>query len=162
MIVFEQPTWIDEKSGEIGKSQYWGTFSSLMVDSGLSDLPLVISHRVKCRNPEGGVLIPSLHNCDTHWQAELELYNPSVVLLLGTLVGQEVYGRDYRVSRDHGQPRSLNSQHSKGGRVFIGTYHPGAVAQSYHELFDPVLEDYRLAKDIFNSGNRTPQDSTQA
>ena len=149
MIVFEQPTWQDEKKGTIGESQYWRTFNDLIVKSGLADLPLVITHRMRCRNPEGGVLIPALYNCATWMQAELELFNPSVVLLLGTSVGQEIYGKDYRVSRDRGQPRALNSEHRQGGRVYVGTYHPGAVAQNYHELYAPVLTDYELVKDIW-------------
>ncbi len=72
------------------------------------------------------------------WLArELELVAPRVVVLLGAVAGQALYGSSFRVGKAHGQVLEHD------GRPVISTIHPSAVLRMRAE------EERRAAMDSF-------------
>jgi uracil-DNA glycosylase len=68
---------------------------------------------------------PEIRACGYWLTAELEVVRPRLVVLLGAVAGQAMFGSKYRVGEHQGkaQEGSLGSWHG----VVVGTIHPSAV-----------------------------------
>jgi DNA polymerase len=64
-----------------------------------------------------------------HWlDAELAVVRPQLVVLLGAVAGESLFGSRYRVGEHRGQPREASSGEWHG--LVLGTIHPSAVLRT--------------------------------
>ena len=80
--------------------------------------------------------------CRPWLEAELDIVEPDVLVLLGATAAQTLLGKDFRVTRDRGrQPRSRLA-----GTV-IATIHPSAILRSRdrEEMLQGFIADLKLA-----------------
>lgn len=92
---------------------------------------------------------PEIRACG-HWlTAELETVRPGLVVLLGAVAGQAMFGSKYRVGEHQGKARegSLGSWHG----AVVGTIHPSAVLrgpdqESRDRAYAGLVSDLTLAR----------------
>ena len=82
--------------------------------------------------------------CRPWLEAELELIRPSVIVCLGATAAQTFLGREFRLTRQHGEV--INTVH---GNV-VATYHPSAVLRApdgdmRQQMKRSLVEDLRAA-----------------
>jgi DNA polymerase len=77
-------------------------------------------------------------------EAELNLVRPRALVLLGATAAQSLLGRDFRVTRSHGQPLE-----SDLAELVLATIHPSAVlrADDQEAAFAGLVEDLRPVRD---------------
>jgi DNA polymerase len=93
---------------------------------------------------------PEIRACG-HWlTAELEIVQPRLVVLLGAVAGQAMFGSKYRVGEYQGKERegSLGSWHG----IVVGTIHPSAVlrgpdAESRDRAYAGLVADLVTARE---------------
>jgi uracil-DNA glycosylase family 4 len=103
-------------------------------------------YRVRCAPPRGRVRDheDALVNCDTHTQEELAAYDPGVVVLMGGVTLEAIYGKKATVARTHGKLAAKAAKHAWGARLYVATYHP-AAALIDSNLEQTIVEDLRVA-----------------
>lgn len=83
-----------------------------------------------------------VHACRPWLEAELEVVQPAIVVCLGATAALALFGRDYRLTREHGTFRSLEN-----GRKATSTVHPSAVLRARDEereaMYAGFVEDLR-------------------
>jgi uracil-DNA glycosylase len=92
---------------------------------------------------------PEIRACG-HWlTAELQTVGPRLVVLLGAVAGQAMFGSGYRVGEHQGKAEegSLGSWHG----LVVGTIHPSAVlrgpdAESRDRAYAGLVSDLALAQ----------------
>ena len=81
--------------------------------------------------------------CRQWWEREIEIVQPAVLGLLGATAAQAVLGPSFRVSKQRGEPFTVEVGASPGV-VAIATIHPSAVLRGGErraEMFDGFLRD---------------------
>lgn len=74
--------------------------------------------------------------CRPWLEAEIEAVDPRLIMAMGATAAQALYGRDFRVTRSHGQLLQL-----PGGRLGSATVHPSSVLRAP----DPNARDLAFA-----------------
>lgn len=82
------------------------------------------------KKPDAG----QVRACRPWWQAELEVVQPRVLCCLGATAAQAVFGRSFRVTREHGRLRPLEQ-----GPLATATIHPSAVLRAKGPERDTML-----------------------
>ena len=62
--------------------------------------------------------------CKPWLEAELRVFQPEVIVCLGATAAQALLGKDFRVTKQRGQPI-----HSEYAQVVLPTVHPSVVAE---------------------------------
>lgn len=84
-----------------------------------------ITNIVKCRPPENRDPLPEESAACLDWLREqFRVIRPKIVVCLGRVAAQQLIGRDFSMTRQHGQFIE------KGGVWFTATYHPAALLRS--------------------------------
>lgn len=109
---------------------------SLLMKAGLERADVLTLTRVRCAPPRGRVRDheDAIIMCDEHTQAELMAYDPSVVVLMGGITIEPIYGKKAGVANTHGTVAAKPAKHAWGRRAYVATYHPAAA------LIDSSLE----------------------
>ena len=86
-----------------------------------------------------------LKACRPWLDAELEVIQPDVVVCLGATAAQQLFGRDFRITKQHGQWRAVESCES-----CMATWHPSAVLRvpqesARHKMREELVADLTIA-----------------
>jgi uracil-DNA glycosylase len=126
---------------------------SLLEQVGLHRDELVLLNKVRCRPPGNNIAdVPeSILACDPWTVAELQAYDPSVVVLMGATALKGIFGADAKVGVTAGHKRETGPEHPYGQRLWIATYHPAAALRN-RDIDPVILRDLQTAKDSFERG----------
>lgn len=83
--------------------------------------------------------------CRPWLDAEIEAVQPAVIVCLGATAAQQLFGRDFRITQQHGEWQSIDSCKS-----CLATWHPSAVLRvpdstARHRMRDELLADLTKA-----------------
>jgi DNA polymerase len=89
--------------------------------------------------------------CRPWLDAELALVRPRVLVLLGATAAQGLLGRDFRVTRQRGQPLAETGF----AEYVVATVHPSAIvritdAEERHAALDDLAADLRSASELLH------------
>jgi uracil-DNA glycosylase family 4 len=121
----------------------------ILMKAGLQRADVLTMYRVRCAPPRGRVRDheDAVVNCDTNTRLELERYNPSVVLLLGGITIEPIFGKQAGVQRSHHMLAAKGPKHAWGQRMYVATYHP-AAALIDKNVEGPIVEAMRTAASL--------------
>lgn len=138
LFVGEGPGENEDLQGQpfVGRS---GKLLDLMLDAVNLDRNknIYIANIVKCRPPKNRNPLPEEQDCCIEWLREqTRLIRPKIIVCLGRIAAQKLIGKDFLVSKQHGEFIE------KGGILFMGTYHPAALLRNPNnkpEAFEDFL-----------------------
>lgn len=103
-----------------------------------------IANIVKCRPPNNRVPSrPEAAACLPYLYRQIELVNPSIIVLLGSTSLQNLISPDSRITKMRGQWLE-----SKSGIKIMPTYHPAAVLRDPNKR-RPVWEDFQMVQEEY-------------
>ena len=86
---------------------------------------IYIANIVKCRPPENRDPAPEESAACLPWlRMQFRLLRPKIVVCLGRIAAQQMIGKDFSVTRDHGK------FFDKQGTLFMATLHPAALLRN--------------------------------
>lgn len=149
----QSPGKVENQRGEPLVGPAGKLFDELLASVGLSRDDVLLMNRVRCHPPRNRLAdYPyALVECDPWTMKELELYDPSVVVLMGREALELAFsGRPLKVGETSGKLRSTigNSEFAYGERVWCGLYHPAALLRN-RALSERVEKDLRVAVDVY-------------
>ncbi len=116
----------------------------IIAAAGFKTEDVYIANIVKCRPP--GNRVPSREEADAcrPWLTrQVELINPSIIVLLGSVALQNIIDQNARITRMRGQ------WIKKAGIEFMPTYHPAALLRDETKK-RPVWEDIKQVRDRYH------------
>ena len=129
-VVFDAPTYYDAKDGKYLAGKNGALFDSLAAEAGLSREDIVVLGAVRCRPPNNRLrdYPEAVANCAVWTKAELDLYQPKVMVLMGSEAIKTGFGADATVARSRGQFLATPAKHPWGWRTATAAYNPAAAA----------------------------------
>ena len=127
--------------------------AGLLADVGLSRNDILILNRVRCRPPRNDLKShpEAVEACDQWTKAELEAYNPAVVICVGATAIGSIFGAKATVGEVRGTVRSTGPTFEYGSRLWVPTYHPASLLPYRRPQNRPlVVADLMLAKELLN------------
>lgn len=98
---------------------------------------LFISNIVKCRPPNNRVPTPEeAHACLPWLWQQIDIIDPSILILLGATALKHLAGPDHRITREHGQWLSIHNRRA------MPVFHPSALLRN-PALKRDTWEDYK-------------------
>ncbi len=155
-LVGEQPGDQEDKQGRPFTGPAGRVLDRALEEAGLSRDELYLTNAVKHfkwtergkrrihQRPSG----PEIRACG-HWlTGELEIVRPGLVVLLGAVAGQAMFGSRYRVGEHQGKAEPGSSGSWQG--LVVGTIHPSAVLrgpdqESRDRAYTGLVSDLALA-----------------
>jgi DNA polymerase len=153
-VIGESPGYAENKSGKPftagkGRPTAGTVLNQVLGAANMKREDLMLSYLVRCKPVTRLQDAPeALPNCDQWTVAELEHYDPGLVILVGGTAMQTVFGQTEMISRKRGQARRTGDKHPWGGRLFMPTYHPNAALHN-EGLFDTIVGDFAAAYDLW-------------
>ena len=155
-VIGESPGYAEDKSGKPftpgkGRPTAGTVLNQVLarIGRGMARENLLLSYLVRCKPVTRLQDAPeALPNCEQWTVAELEHYDPGLVILVGGTAMQTVFGQTEMISRKRGQARRTGDGHPWGGRLFMPTYHPNAALHN-EGLFDTIVGDFAAAYDLW-------------
>lgn len=122
---------------------------NLLTQCGFNRRNVLVLNRVRCQPPRNRLqdYPDALTNCDEWTRAELEYYNPSVVVLAGNTAMRAVFGVTANITAVRGTVRATSDSFQYGARLWVPSFHPAAVLRN-PELTADVVSDLRLAMSL--------------
>lgn len=149
-ILAEAPGAQEDATGRPMVGRAGQLLDRMLEAAGTSRKQVVILNRIRCRPPDNRIKSPeaiaALAACDPWLQAELEEYNPTVVLLMGATAMEIVFGANPKVGLLAGTLRATSADFQYGSRVWLATAHPAAVLRPNGAAWAE-----RVARDIFTA-----------
>ena len=148
-IMAEAPGQQEDATGRPFVGKAGKLLDSMCAQAGAPRGLLVLLNRVRCRPPRNRLADypDAVVACDKWTLAELEEYQPSVVILMGLTAATPVFGKG--LMRDlRGQVRTATD-----GRTYLCTYHPAATFRGA----DPqlIFEDIKYAAELWQQRSST-------
>jgi DNA polymerase len=86
--------------------------------------------------------------CKPWLEAEIRVFRPDVIVCLGATAAQALLGKEFRVTRQRGQPLS-----SEYARVVVATVHPSSILrapddEARHEALKAFIQDLRVVAHV--------------
>jgi uracil-DNA glycosylase family 4 len=121
-------------------------------EAGLSRDVVVVLNRVRCRPPRNRLqdYPDSILSCDDWVKAELDEYDPRIVVLSGNTAMRSVFGATTNITSVRGTARATGVDFPYGSRVFVPCFHPAAALRN-SELKQTIVDDLRLAKELWEA-----------
>lgn len=89
------------------------------------DKNVYIANMVKCRPPKNRDPKPEEQDLCIKWLREqFKIIRPKIVICVGRISAQRLIGKDFKVTKQHGEFIDKN------GTLFMGTYHPAAILRN--------------------------------
>lgn len=83
---------------------------------------IYIANMVKCRPPQNrDPLNTEQEACMGYLRSQVELLKPKIIVCLGRISAIKIIGKDFKISRDHGQ------WYERSGIQMMALYHPAAL-----------------------------------
>jgi DNA polymerase len=155
MLVGEQPGDQEDKAGEPFVGPAGHVLDRALADAGIDRADVYVTNAVKHFKwkPRGKRRLHDKPNrrevvaCRQWLDAELEVVDPAVIVVLGATAGQALFGAKFRVGAARGQVLDLE------GFPVVATVHPSAVLRTEDgpdrdELFDGLVADLRRAAEL--------------
>lgn len=155
MLVGEKPGNEEDKEGRPFVGPAGNILKRAMQEAGINPLKCYITNVVKHFKfiPRGKRRIHArpdareIAACQPWLEAEIALVKPDVLIALGATAAQTLYGREFRVTQQHG--RIFASDWSDKS---MGTLHPSAIlrapdSKTRHAMYESFLDDLRIAAD---------------
>jgi uracil-DNA glycosylase family 4 len=127
----------------------------LLVAGGLSRSDVLVINRVRCRPPRNRLADApdAIVACDEWVVKELDVYNPSVVVLTGNTSARLIFGVTTNITAIRGTVRSTigNSKFPYGSRLWVPTWHPSFVLRAgglNSGMAKQSIADITLAKEL--------------
>jgi DNA polymerase len=123
MIVGEAPGEKEDREGRPFCGRAGVCFDQLLAEGKLQREDIFISSAVKCRPPRNrNPYVNELNTCRQLWlEKQIELLNPSLILLLGKIPWKQLFGTKAKLGDLHGKI------HKRQGYRYMVTYHPAAA-----------------------------------
>ncbi|HEX8008652.1 MAG TPA: UdgX family uracil-DNA binding protein [Trebonia sp.] len=133
MLVGEQPGDQEDKQGHPFVGPAGRLLDRALDESGIDRTDVYVTNAVKHFKwqPRGNRRIhqrPSgteIRACRLWLDGELEAVGPRLVVLLGAVAGESLFGSGYRVGENRGKPRNATAGQWRG--LVLSTIHPSAV-----------------------------------
>lgn len=141
MFVGEAPGKNEAATGRpfIGRS---GKFlRSLIAKIGLEEVSVYITSPVKYLPDRGTPSKQQIEHARTHFQQQLRIIHPKIVVLLGSTAIQAVLDEKLAVTKFHGTTRE-----EKGAKYFL-TFHPAAAIR-FTKIRRLIEEDFQKLQNI--------------
>lgn len=148
-IFAEAPGADEDKAGRPMVGRAGRLMDGLLQQAGLSRDEVVILNRIRCRPVRNRVqdFPDALLACDDWVVAELNEYNPGIVVLAGNTAMRSVFGATANITAVRGTLRSTSERHTYGSRVWVPCFHPAAALRN-PQLVQTIVDDLRLAKEM--------------
>jgi len=103
---------------------------------------IYIANTVKCRPPENrDPTFEERRSCALWLKSQLEIMRPLIIVCVGRISAQEVIGKDFYISKQHGQ-------FFRHGKMFLtAIYHPAAILRNIN-LKPDTLEDLKKIRKL--------------
>ena len=104
---------------------------------------IYIANTVKCRPPENRDPSPDEQRACAHWlKSQLEILRPAIIVCVGRIAAQEVIGKSFSISRQHGE-------FFRHGKMYLtAVYHPAAILRNIN-LKPETLEDLKKIRELY-------------
>ena len=148
----EQPGDQEDLAGRPFVGPAGEIFNELLAEAGIDRREVYVTNAVKHFKwvPQGKRRLHSkpkwreVHACRPWLEAELEVIQPAALVLLGGTAARAIFGPQFRIQRERGQPRP-----SPWSAWTIGTYHPSAVLRAREpahalQIREALLADLKL------------------
>lgn len=121
-------------------------FNQALGMAGLQRDDVLVINKVRCKPPRSriGDFPEAAVNCDQWNIAELEAYDPGVVVLLGATTLSAVFGAKAKVSQSRRVFRATSPEFVWGQRLWTASFDP-AAASSEPLLLLEIADDIKLA-----------------
>ena len=105
---------------------------------------IYIANTVKCRPPENRDPSPYEQRACAGWlKGQLEIMRPIIIVCVGRIAAQEVIGKDFSISRQHGE-------FFRHGKMYLtAIYHPAAILRNIN-LKPETVEDLKRIKSLYD------------
>jgi DNA polymerase len=122
-------------------------FDELIEAAGLSRAELFLTNSIRHRAPNGRIqdYPEALFACAAWTEWEMQAYQPALVIAMGRIALQSVFGKEATVGGMRGTFTPLPAKHEWGSRSVMATYSPGA-ANFDESVRDLIVQDLRAAK----------------
>lgn len=150
-IMGEAPGAQEDETGLPFQGKAGRLLNVLLEEAGLSRDEVLILNRVRCRPPRNNLASypEAVHQCNIWTKAELDYYDPAVVVLTGATSTKAIFGASATVGELRGQARRSGPDHDYGSRVWIPTYHPASTFYGKGKANRPlIVADLMLAKEL--------------
>ncbi len=143
LLLSERPGSAEGNSGVPMKGGSGQLLDRLLRRAGMPRQEVAISNRLRCRPPEDRTdeVPEALFACQRNTEDELKVLQPGVVVLMGKVAMQLIFGPDIYA----GQFRRVARQ--KDGVTYLGTYHP-AHALRHKRVAILIEADLVLAREL--------------
>lgn len=151
MLIGEQPGLHEDIEGEPFVGPAGRVLDRALAEAGLERETLFLTNTVKHFKYEqrGTAKLHKRANaaeqaaCRMWLAAELARVRPKIVIALGAMAAQTLFGNAFRLTRERGEWRGL-SEHAVG----MATWHPSAILRGRHRkeaMYRQLVEDLRSA-----------------
>ena len=155
MFVGEAPGFHEDQQGVPFVGQAGKLLDRLLGGIGLTRPEVFVANVLKCRPPGNRDPQPDeIEQCEPHLFRQIELVRPKVVATLGNFATKLLSGKQYGITRVHGQPQ----QQTLGGLAvtLYPIYHPAAA------LYTPAMlrtleEDFARLPELLAQPAPTPE-----
>jgi len=176
MLVGEQPGDAEDKQGKPFVGPAGRVLARALGEARIAEEDSYITNAVKhfrWRDPPGGGK-RRIHQRPDAWQvracwpwlsAEIDRVNPRVIVALGAVAGQALFGSSFRVGAHRGraQPWRLDGGRRDGGgsggrdRIVVATIHPSAVLRATDRdgAYRGLVDDLAVACDALGPNARS-------
>ncbi len=145
MFIGEGPGAEEDKQGLPFVGAAGQLLDKIILAGGWQPEQVYIANIVKCRPP--GNRTPAYEEaeaCRMWLDRQVELINPSIVVLLGSVALQNYISREARITRDRG------AWIEKNGMKVMPTFHPAALLRDPSKK-RPVWEDIKKVRDEYGT-----------
>lgn len=126
-------------------------FESALEMAGLDRGDILVMCRVRCQPPRNRIADypEAFANCEQWNVAEMEAYDPAVVVLLGSWAMKPVFGAQARMGETRGWKRRTGEKFQWGGRTWLATWSPRQVVMD-RDLLPQMAADFAAAREVLN------------
>ena len=148
-ILAEAPGRDEDRSGRPLVGRAGKLMDSVLEAAGVDRSQLLLMNTVRCRPPSNRLdrHPEALLACNDWTIAELNAYQPRVVLLTGNTPMRRVYGQQSKITAVRGKPRSTSEEFEYGERVWVPTWHPAYCLRNPASMGE-LLDDLKLALEL--------------
>ena len=154
MVIGEAPGADEDRQGEPFVGRAGQLLNAMLAAIGLPRPTVFVANMLKCRPPQNRDPRPDeLAACRPYLVRQLELLQPTLILVVGRIAAQNLLGTDSPLGRLRGQVHRLDGLNLPA----VVTYHPAYLLRSPADK-RKAWEDLKFARRVF--GELSPRTTT--